>query len=156
MPTLNTLTMEATTQLVVETCCVCNMIFAMPREFMERMRRNHRENFSCPAGHEQHYTGKTEAQKLRDELESERRRVIQAQSSRDLAWKIVNSQTADLQAERRSKAATKGHLTRMRNKVANGVCPVPGCHRHFDNVQAHLKSKHEGWLVEHDVLLEQA
>ena len=47
-----------------------------------------------------------------------------------------------LDAERRSAAAYRGHLTRMRNRVARGVCPVAGCKRSFPELHAHVVTCH--------------
>lgn len=119
--------------ICVEHCCNCGVPFGLPTDLREQRLRD-RGTFWCPNGHAQHYTGKTDAQKLREAneaLERERRRT---QATRDL-----------LRAEERSHRTTRGHVTRKRkelSKVKAGVCPVDGCHRHFQNLGRHIASKH--------------
>lgn len=133
--------------LVTEECCVCFITFAIPRDFQRRAENNHSISFYCPKGHAQNYTGPTPAMKLRAELEQAQRQVI-----RERNWRRGAEETAE--QERRSKAAIRGHMTRMRNKIAAGVCPVGACRRHFTNVHEHLQHEHASWLVEHDIELD--
>lgn len=113
--------------LVIEECYSCGISFAMPSDFKESRLRD-RKTFWCPNGHSQHYVGKTDAEKL-----VEAQRALQA--TRDI-----------LAQEERSHAATRGHLTRAKKKVKAGVCPAPGCHRHFTNLERHIASKHPGFV----------
>lgn len=114
-----------TTWLETETCCNCGVVFAMPADFMRRRRDDH-ESFYCPSGHGQHYTGKTEAQRLKSELE---RRESELASARARSNEL---------AEERDRIA-RSHQ-RMRTRVANGVCPC--CNRSFENLRNHMKSQH--------------
>lgn len=109
----------------VETCCNCHMQFAMPAEY-QKARRNDRKTFHCPAGHPQHYTGLSEEQKLRDELERQRQQTDAAKA---------RAATAEADRQR----ATKAH-NKMRQRVANGVCPC--CNRTFQNLLNHMRSEH--------------
>lgn len=109
----------------VEQCCNCGMSFAMTVDF-QRRRRQDRQTFYCPAGHAQHYTGKTEAQKLKDELERSRQMLDAAQA---------RAATAEHEREQITKAHKK-----MRTRVMNGVCPC--CNRTFQNLMQHMKSEH--------------
>ena len=61
-------TLNASVTFVVEDCCECGMAFAMTQEFKNRKLED-KTMFYCPSGHRQHYLGKTEAQKLREQLE---------------------------------------------------------------------------------------
>lgn len=128
---MTSLTMQYTGTLTIETCGACGVTFAAPADLLAKARRDHDTNFWCPNGHKLHYLGETEEQKLRRQLRQERL---------DTDW-----YQDQLQASERSKAALKGHLTRARNKIANGICPVGNCRRHFDNVQAHIASEHPQW-----------
>lgn len=52
---------------------------------------------------------------------------------------------------RRQVAARKGQITKMRNRIANGVCPVPGCKRSgFDNVASHIATVHPNFHAHQD------
>lgn len=99
-------------------------------------------------GHIQHWPGATskEAQ-LQAKLD-------QALASSREGWNAAERERQRAAAEHRSNAALRGHLTRWRKRVANGVCPVAGCHRHFPNVQAHVATQHVDWLAEHPEVFE--
>ena len=131
--------------LIVEVCCTCSMPFSMPDDFRSRMLES-RELFSCPAGHQQRYTGKSEAQKQRDRAEVLERRLRTARQSED----FYRSQAL---TARRSASAYKGHLTRMRNLVAQGICPVVGCRRNFHALGEHMRGQHPEWLDQHPEIL---
>ncbi|MEC4836842.1 hypothetical protein R2362_20105 [Mycobacteroides chelonae] len=125
-------TLQYTEQLYVEHCCNCGMAFAMPGEF-ERRRREDRKNFYCPAGHGQHYTGKTEAEKQRERADRLQRQVEAREAD-------IRFEQRRLESERRAHAATKGTLTKTKKRIANGVCPC--CNRSFANVARHVAGQH--------------
>lgn len=137
------LTFGVTENMVTETCCVadCLMPWLMPESFV-RLRRNDRETFYCPRGHGQHYTGKTDLQRAKEEAERLRRQVQVARDSEA----FYRERAA---FERRSAAAYKGQVTRLRNLMAKGICPVAGCRRNFENVRAHMATQHPEWVHEH-------
>lgn len=83
---------------VVETCYHCELPFAMTEDFKEE-RMKDKKTFYCPAGHRQVYVGLSAAQKLKNaNSEAERLR-----EQRD--------------AERRSRAALKGQITKLRKRL---------------------------------------
>jgi hypothetical protein len=124
--------------LVQQTCYLCGVLFGMEAGFDKRRRNDHREWF-CPNGHGQIYNGKTEAQQLKEQLDAAR-----SLAAREAMWR--REAEARTETERRSAAAYKGHMTRIRNRIANGVCPA-GCNRHFDNVERHIASKHPDFKI---------
>lgn len=140
-------TQTFTGTLVVLHCYKCHCAFGITRDHYERADRSG-ESFYCPNGHSQVFT-KTREQELERELADTKRRLGWAESGRQAARDQAN-------AAERSARAYKGHLTRMRNKVANGVCPVPECRRHFDAIQAHIKTVHPDWAASHPEVLQQA
>lgn len=107
-----------TTEFVVLTCCNCGMQFAMTADFRRR-RLDDRKWFYCPAGHSQVFTGATEAQRLREQLE--------------------RAQASAAVARRERDQISKAHR-RMRQRVANGVCPC--CNRSFENLRNHMHTQH--------------
>lgn len=109
----------------IEHCCRCSMAFAMPVDFQNARRRDH-QNFYCPAGHAQHYVGKSEEQKLREQLQGAADDLARARMARDLANEEVEK-------------VRKAH-NRMRQRVMNGVCPC--CNRTFENLRRHMHDKH--------------
>lgn len=119
--------------LVVLDCYKCGITFGMPEDFNKECLRDRSRSFSCPNGHSQYYIGETEAQKLRAQLAAEEGRTAALRSDLVRARELT-------ERERRSHAATKGALTKLRKRIANGVCPE--CSRHFKNVQRHIECKH--------------
>jgi DNA-binding XRE family transcriptional regulator len=117
-------------EFVTEHCCECGIPFAMTRDFNNR-RRNDHKTFFCPAGHSQYYSGKTEAQKLRDQLERERQ-----------MREAADARASNLQHQRNQVA--KAHR-KMRARVMNGVCPC--CNRTFQNLMRHMQTKHAGEIT---------
>lgn len=113
------------TWFVTETCCNCGMQFAMTEDF-QRRRREDRKSFYCPAGHVQHYTGPSEAQKLKIELERKEQMLSAAQA---------RAATAEQERQQITRAHRK-----MRERVMNGVCPC--CNRTFQNLMQHMRSEH--------------
>lgn len=113
-------------QMVTEECCNCGMTFGMTKDFQRRALNDRSIWFYCPRGHQQHYTGKTEAQKLRDQLERERQRTEQEQL-----------RAQELEQE---KHRVKAQYNRIRKRVKNGVCPC--CNRTFENLANHMKHQH--------------
>lgn len=123
-------------QLIVVTCW-CGMRHAIPTELDNFQDRQHDDGYSqtsiyCPLGHTHIRAGKGEAEKLRERLERE---SLSLAATRDL-----------LAHEERSHAATRGHLTRTKKRVAHGVCPC--CNRTFKQLAAHMKNKHPEYVEE--------
>lgn len=110
----------------LETCCNCGIPFFMPTYLQKRLIQNKGEAFYCPNGHGQHYSGLTEAQKLK--LEMERLKSEQAKKEEEL-----QNQWLDALSE-------KNKLEKQLKRVHRGVCPC--CNRTFVDLQRHMKSKH--------------
>lgn len=121
----------AETELVVLTC-TCGILFAIPAR-LNRSALKHRGDggwqICCPLGHQWHYVGQTEEEKLRDRLQRERDRAGRLAAERDQA--------------QASLRATRGVATRRKkqlDRVAAGVCPC--CGRSFQNLARHMQSQH--------------
>lgn len=114
-------------------CCHghCRVPIVLPTAVVRSLRNTHDE-FHCFNGHPQSFQGKSEAEKLREQLEAERSRSEFARKRADAA-------------ERRASAA-RGQVTRIKNRVGNGVCPC--CNRTFQNLMRHMKTKHPGYSSE--------
>lgn len=125
--------------MITVTCVRCKMEFGLSDHFYKTAKQTEQE-FWCPAGHGQHFVlGKTEAEKLRDEVEALRR-------ERDRARQQVARVEDERDHEKRRAAAFKGMTTKMKKRVEAGVCPC--CNRHFENLERHMKTKHPGELDE--------
>jgi hypothetical protein len=118
--------------LVVQNCINCGTAFGVDREFDNQRREDHK-NFHCPNGHAQHYSGRTEAQKLQDALDLEKR-------LRGYAEARTTALRDQLGAAERSVRGQKAAKTRLKNRIAAGVCPC--CNRSFENVARHMEGQH--------------
>lgn len=121
-----------TGQLVVQECYLCSMTFGVPASF-DRERLEDHGNFYCPAGHSQHYIGKTEVQKQRERADQLERRLANREED-------LRSERASHQMTEHRRRAAKGQLTKTKNRVANGVCPC--CNRTFADLGRHMAGQH--------------
>lgn len=141
----NTLSYTGTLRI---TTCWCGIAMALPQDLYDYISRDRRRSGYCPLGHEwvvgdaENDRLKREAKEAQERAALHARQAEFARTARDAAWDQAR-------AAERSAAAYKGHATRLRNRIANGVCPVAGCRRHFDNVQAHIEGQHPDWAAEH-------
>ncbi|WP_341896421.1 hypothetical protein [Sphingobium sp. YR657] len=127
------------TTLVHITCYRCSVPFGLERTSYEHLKRSSQE-FHCPYGHKQHFVaGKSEAEKLREQLDEERRRRQRVEQDR--AYHIEARESAE-----RSARAFKGQVTRLRNRAKAGVCPC--CNRHFSQLERHMASQHPDFTGE--------
>lgn len=105
-------------------CGECHIWFGLEAGHHDKMKRTGYQ-FYCPNGHFISY-GENENSRLKRERDAARARA---------------SHLGDqLEAEKRSRAAVKGHLTRVQRRIANGVCPC--CQRSFANVAQHMAGQH--------------
>lgn len=135
--------------LITHICPTCFICFAIPQRMHEEAKRCTRESsyatvsFCCPNGHSLSYPGENEEERLRQQLDYERRRN--------------GGLSADLEQTKSSLSAQKGAAKRARNerdtaikKIKAGICPVKGCGRHFKNVERHIASQHPDYDFPHD------
>lgn len=123
-------------------CPNCGVTIVMP-EHMYNTRRNDHKVFYCPNGHTAAFSGKSALEK---ELE-EAKRHLENQRAR-LEWAEADAKRAKEardQAQRQASAA-RGQVTKIKNRVGNGVCPC--CNRTFTNLQRHMETKHSGFKSE--------
>jgi hypothetical protein len=96
--------------------------------------------FFCGYGHRQHYVvGETEAEKFR----RQRDQLAQRLAERD--DEIARQRGLREETERRL-TATRGVVTRIKNRVGHGVCPC--CTRSFQNLARHMAAKHPSYAAE--------
>lgn len=125
------LTIEFTDTLVVVTCW-CGINHAVPSNLRSLQQRQHDDGerqvmvIYCPLGHKHLPAGKGAAVKLREQLDRERARATRITAEKD-------------QVEA-SLRATRGANTKLKKRIANGVCPY--CHRTFKNVARHMAGQH--------------
>lgn len=112
-------------------CWVCGIPFGLSVGFVEAATRQHK-GFNCPNGCDLRF-GKSKADKLREELNSEMDRRVRAERRADRNYELT-------QTLERSRSALRGQVTKIKKRVGRGVCPC--CNRHFTDIERHMKSKH--------------
>ncbi len=122
--------------LIAVTCPTCYTVHGIPDSMSRAMLANRGpsgEKAHCPNGHVWWYTGKSDADKLREQLDTTRR---------DADWQRQCRQRAeeDREAANRRLNATKGVVTRMKRRAKAGVCPC--CNRTFSALAAHMRTQH--------------
>lgn len=112
----------------------CGIVFGLTPQLHGAMKREGRKVY-CPNGHHISYT-ETELDRMRRRLAQETHRAEQAAADADF-WRG--------QSRRRERVlrAVKGHSTRLRKRLAAGVCPC--CHRTFQALARHMKARHPGF-----------
>lgn len=117
------------TTLITEECCQCGTVFAFAEELRNKClesRGSSGRQFYCPNGHPQHYTGRTDAERLESERDRTRRELERVRDQRDHA-----------EARRRGQLAA---TTRLKKRIAHGVCPC--CKRSFKDLGRHMAGQH--------------
>lgn len=106
-------------------CYKCSALFAVSRDLHQNWR-NHGNTFYCPVcGSPQAYT-KTRIQRMQEQLEQKERQLHQERERVEFLNRQISAQ--------------KGQNTKLKNRIAKGVCPC--CKRSFKNLERHMKSKH--------------
>jgi DNA repair exonuclease SbcCD ATPase subunit len=136
---LQTLIVRRESKLITETCSGCGILYAMPEEF-QKERLADKRAFYCPNGHQQNYTGKSETQKLREQLDEERRQRQHAQQQIEYEAQLRRQESERADRERNRANGYKGHATRITKRAKAGVCPC--CNRSFENLRRHMASRH--------------
>lgn len=118
-----------TEAMVCEHCCNCGMPFYMPKSFQQRKLDNKGEQFHCPAGHPQHYTGKNKDEQIA---------ALQREAAHEREMRLSASQ----QATQHWKTSRQilGKLRKLKTRIGAGVCPC--CQRTFSQLARHIKCKH--------------
>ena len=131
-------TLDIATTMTLEVCASCGISFAAPTHFLNKCQE-HGRTFYCPNGHSLSY-GPSPVEKLQAELEKAKREVAnQKQVISD--WAADYNRLYDEKAGvQKQLAATRGVLTRTRNRIQNGVCPC--CRRSFTNLHRHMARQH--------------
>lgn len=100
------------------------MPFGITDDFHYR-KQDDGTTFYCPNGHGQVFKTST-VQKLEEKLKREQ---IEREHAQGL-----------FEAERNSHRSTRGHKTRLENRIKAGVCPC--CNRTFQNLRRHMEGQH--------------
>lgn len=108
----------------------CGVHFALTESHFNKVKQTG-AFFYCPNGHNIHFFDSENA-RLKRELEAERGSVAWVRQQRDKF--------------ERQRNAFKGVVTKVKNRVGNGVCPC--CTRSFQNLKRHMNHMHPDFKKE--------
>jgi hypothetical protein len=132
-------------QMTFLTCCHdgCAVVFGVT-ENMEQERRKDHGWFYCPNGHRQHFPGKSEAEKLKEQLarekEEHQREINRVVKEKQWAQQEAKAATHDAKVARSHAKRAVTISRQLRQRIKSGTCPC--CDQKFDNLEAHMKDKH--------------
>lgn len=124
------LTFAGCNELLTLKCGQCGVLFALPLAMVEA-RESDGYRFYCPNGHPRVFRDSIE-KRLQRELEAERNKAARIMADRDQI--------------KASLRAQKGIVTKMRKRMAEGVCPC--CQQSFRDLAEHMLVKHPGFVKE--------
>lgn len=128
------------------TCWKCKTQFWMPDD-LEATARASRGDIPvyCAYGHAGYFIKKSDIEIERDRLKQQ---IAQRDDELREKDNRINYLDGRREAAERSLTATKGVVTRIKNRVGHGVCPC--CNRTFHDLQRHMASKHAGYAQDAD------
>jgi len=124
MPSRNMTITEVVTFETMD-CGQCGVIYALTAEYVARRRKDH-ASFHCPNGHGAHYPQLNREEELKKQLD-------------DTQDALAAARRAQASVNRELEKAKK-EAERLAKRAQNGVCSQ--CHRHFVNVERHMKTRH--------------
>lgn len=123
---------QATVQLTQIDCGKCGGSYAISERY-RKQKYEEGASWTCPYCRTGWGYSEGEVDKLKKQIELEKKRT---------EWAREDAKRALARADRaeHSRRAEKAAKTRIKNRIAHGVCPC--CKRHFENVERHMKSQH--------------
>lgn len=110
--------------LTIRQCPVCFIHYAAPEDMFIRKEKDG-GNWYCPNGHNIVF---------RESLADKLKRKVASLESNNQYLRESKGRTE------RQLSAHKGQVTKIKNRIANGVCPC--CKRTFADVARHMKNQH--------------
>ncbi len=130
--------MKGEIDFTLKHCCDCGTPFYMTTSIYNRRYRDHTV-FYCPNGHGQSFTGKTEEQKLREQLAA-------VEKNKDYYQGEADRQRRNREQVERRLSAMKGQVTKANNKLKKGTCPC--CEEQFPDLEIHIKAQHPDFDID--------
>ena len=102
-------------QFDIHDCITCGTIWAMPSEYIDRRRDDHK-TFYCPNGHSAYFPQKSDKEKLQEQLEHCKTDIKFWQNGYD-------AKSDNLKTVEHSRRAYKGQVTQLKKEIhgENGV-----------------------------------
>ena len=110
-------------------CSECAIQFAIPAEFYDRRKNDHKVLW-CPAGHQQVFSGESREARLAAEVE----RLKQAVEAAAIVRRTEEHRLRTQLGKARAKAQ------RLERRTNAGVCPH--CQRTVKQMAAHIRTQH--------------
>lgn len=123
--------------VVVGGCWNCGSNCAIPRNLYRQAKENG-NGWYCPGCGQTNVYKTTEVQTLK----AERARLEGQVAEERQRTRIARADADRNEARRRAEKAAK---TRLKNRIAKGICPC--CKRHFANVHRHITSQHPEFVI---------
>ena len=137
---------DVSTTFHTVTCCQCSCLFAIDDALNNRSRVWKKESIYCPScGTLQGWSGETPDQKVRRELEA---KLAKAKRDNEYLEASAIRHRERANSAERSLSATKGVVTRMKNRASKGICPC--CNRSFTNLRRHMETQHPNYTAQEE------
>jgi hypothetical protein len=121
-------------------CYLCKATIWLPDGLYRSAKHSERISFWCAFGHEQHFAqGESDEQKLRRERDLLTQRLAEKDDE-------IRHQCELREGAERQLTATRGVVTRIKNRIGHGVCPC--CNRTFGDLSRHMATKHPTYGAE--------
>jgi hypothetical protein len=121
---------------MMASCWSCKVKHSIPISLYKSAIESQGEiSIKCPYGHAWVY--KTQRQVQEDEI---------IRQERDRLKQRIAEKDDDIARLEREKSAAKGQVTKIKNRIAGGVCPC--CNRYFLGLERHMSTKHKDYKKE--------
>ena len=121
-------------------CIKCKCDVWLPEALYEAAKASSSISFYCAYGHSMVFReGETEADRLRRERDRLTQRIAEKDDE-------IRRQRDMREAAERQLSATRGVVTRIKNRVSKGMCPC--CRRSFSNLARHMAGEHPTFTAE--------
>lgn len=131
-------TKYVTVELTEINCGECGGTYAINERYREQMYQKG-GSWNCPyCDCGWGYSNNNENSKLKKQLAAEKR-------GRKLAERQAKREREEARYQANCARAQKAAKTRIKNRIAAGVCPC--CNRTFKQLAAHMKNKHPDYKV---------
>lgn len=133
-------TFTSTQQFTVINCGSCDVQFALSTDKYNKVVETG-EFFYCPNGHRIRYTD-NENSILKRDLDAQKFETERQRRYKEEEIQRNTEKQKELESTRHQLHGTQGALTKIKKRIGAGMCPVPGCKRHFTNLDHHLHTQH--------------
>lgn len=124
-------TQTYTSSLHIIDCFSCHVTFGLDRTHYNDLLDDGR-NFYCPNGHRQHF--------IDSKVKALEAQLARSNDAHERTKRCLNRSQDNLSLSRNQTRAQKAAKTRIKNRIAKGICPC--CNRSFTDIRRHMETKH--------------